>query len=562
MGKLAAVAVGLGLLIAGLAGAAPAAASGAGPAQPRTHRARVHWGPCSNPYLSTAHAQCGYLRVPLDYRRPGGPTIAVAVSRIRHTSTARHYQGVLLTNPGGPGVSGLDLAVFLIDALRAEHLGAAAADYDWIGFDPRGVGSSIPALSCDPSYFGPDRRRYDPATRSLLTYWLTRTHDYATACDIPAQRALLRNMTTVDVARDMNAIRRALGRPTITYYGFSYGTYLGQVFATLYPHRVRRLILDSNIDPRHVWYQANLNQDSGFNRNIRIWFGWLARHHDVYRLGRTRRGVQHRFYAERHALAARPIRGIVGPDEWTDVFLQAAYFQQAWRQLGRAFAGWAHGHGGKAGRAMVALYGAVDTPGDDNGFAAYNAVQCTDVRWPASWARWSRDNTRLDRIAPFDTWGNAWLNAPCLYWPAGPARTRPMTISGRHVASALLIDETLDAATPFEGSVEVRRLFPHSVLLAEPGGTSHADSLSGDRCVDATIARYLEAGKLPGRHRGARWDKTCKPLPRPVPGRPVSRMTALLGRWLRERAAQSPTGIRPAGRWRGAVRQSPSGSDW
>jgi hypothetical protein len=91
-----------------------------------------------------------------------------------------------------------------------------------------------------------------------------------------------------------------------------------------------------------------------------------------------------------------------------------------------------------------------------------------------------------------------------------------VTINGKATKSLLLIDETLDAATPFEGSVEVRRLFPHSVLLAEPGGTSHADSLSGDRCVDATIARYLEAGKLPGRHRGARWDKTCKPLPRPA----------------------------------------------
>lgn len=115
--------------------------------------------------------------------------------------------------------------------------------------------------------------------------------------------------------------------------------------------------------------------------------------------------------------------------------------------------------------------------------------------------------------------GNAWFNAPCLYWPA-PART-PVRVasrgSGSAIKNALLIDETLDAATPFEGSLEVRRLFPHSVLLAEPGGTTHADSLSGDLCVDSTIATYLEHGTLPARKAHAKRDKTCKPLPRPVP---------------------------------------------
>jgi hypothetical protein len=139
--------------------------------------------------------------------------------------------------------------------------------------------------------------------------------------------------------------------------------------------------------------------------------------------------------------------------------------------------------------------------------------------WPTSWAVWDRDNTAVNRVAPFETWGNAWFNAPCLYWPA-PAQ-RPVRVasdgSGHAIRSALLIDETLDAATPFEGSLEVRKLFPHSVLLAEPGGTTHADSLSGNLCVDGTIASYLETGKLPPRHPGAKWDITCHPLPVPDP---------------------------------------------
>ena len=170
----------------------------------------------------------------------------------------------------------------------------------------------------------------------------------------------------------------------------------------------------------------------------------------------------------------------------------------------------------------MSLYQAVDTPGDDNEFAVYNAVQCTDVQWPTSWAVWSKDNHRVNKIAPFETWDNAWFNAPCLHWPAPASRTTPMQINGSGVSSALLIDETLDAATPFEGSLEVRKLFPHSVLLAEPGGTTHADSLFGDLCVDNTIANYLASGQLPARNPNAKWDKTCKPLPRPVPSSSAS----------------------------------------
>jgi pimeloyl-ACP methyl ester carboxylesterase len=490
--------------------AAPSASSGAGIGSPK-------WGPCADPALQQAHATCALLSVPLNYRNPAGPRIKIAVSRIKHTSSPQNYQGIILTNPGGPGGSGLNLNVFLVGALQAEHLGAAASSYDWIGFDPRGVGSSVPALTCEPNYFSADRLSYNPTTKAVLRYWKARSAKYATACEThsAAQAALLDNMTTVDAAKDMDSIRQALGQSKITYYGFSYGTYLGQVYSTLFPSHVRRIILDSNVDPRRVWYQANLDQDIAFNRNIKIWFGWLAKYHKVYHLGRTESAVQNLWYAEKARLAKHPVLGQVGPDEWTDIFLTAGYFQQTWLQLGAAFATWEHGRGTAAGKNLVALYQGSDGVGNDNGFAVYSAVQCTDVQWPLRWARWSRDNTRVNRIAPFETWGNAWFNAPCLYWKA-PA-TVPTRVNGSGIKNALLIDETLDAATPFGGSLEVRKLFPHSVLLAEPGGTTHADSLSGNLCVDTTIASYLEHGTLPARNPNARWDKTCQPLPVPVP---------------------------------------------
>jgi pimeloyl-ACP methyl ester carboxylesterase len=514
--KLIVVLAVAGLMAGGTALALPPQAASAAPSAPAEAAAPagITWGTCSDPNLKQLHAQCGFLRVPLDYSHPNGAKISLAVSRIVHTSPASQYQGIILTNPGGPGGSGLNLNAFLVPALQQEGLTngkAAANDYDWIGFDPRGVGSSKPAISCQPNYFSYDRPNYIPTSAAIVQTWLKRSKAYATACGKKNGR-LLAHMTTIDAARDTDSIRAALGQKQISFYGFSYGTYLGQVYSTLFPSHVRRLVMDSNVDPRRVWYAANLDQDLAFNRNIKIWFGWLAKYNKVYHLGSTEKAVEKLFYREEAALLKHPAGGVIGPDEWVDIFLQAGYYEQTWLDMGSAFAGFVHKGDWKT---LKTLYDDTDTPGDDSGYAVYNAVQCTDVQWPLSWAKWARDNSAIYRKAPFLTWDNAWYNAPCLYWPA--RAHKPLKIDGSQVASALLIDETLDAATPFSGSLEVRSLFQNAVLLAEPGGTTHADSLFGDLCVDNTIANYLALGQLPARLAGHSPDVLCKPLPVPVP---------------------------------------------
>jgi pimeloyl-ACP methyl ester carboxylesterase len=502
-------------VVAAAAIASPLVASNLAAGSPRAKPAAgIAWGRCASAALRYAKAQCGYVSVPLDYSNPTGPRIRLAVSRIRHT--VRHYQGVVLVNPGGPGAPGLDTPAFMKDVLLAERSKAAADDYDWIGFDTRGVGASRPALSCVPDYFSPRRPDYVPRTHALLEAWLKRSAGYARACQqhSPLQASLLRNMTTRDFAMDIDSIRQALGQQQISYYGFSYGTYLGQVYATLFPSRVRRLILDSSIDPRTVWYQANLDQDAPVNRNENLWFGWLASHDRTFGLGATEHAVSRLFYATEGRLEKRPAGGEVGPDEWADAFLGAAYSEQNWPELGHVFSAWVHKHDRAAARQLIGLYKGADPAGDDNGYAVYLAVGCTDASWPHSWNTWSRDNRALARRAPFATWANAWFNAPCIYWPA--PSSRPVHVNGNRIRSALLVDETLDGITPFEGSLEVRRLFPHAVLLAEPGGTTHGDSLEGDRCVDGTIANYLATGALPARKSHAKWDETCTPLHRPA----------------------------------------------
>jgi len=280
-GCLAAAALTVVTTAPGNAGTAGVAEEGSASAASATGNlaaapSRVRWGRCSDGFLRSAGAQCGFVRVPMDYGQPAGRTIRIAVSRVRHTVPRRQYQGVMLVNPGGPGGSGLAFA-----ALGQGMPGGSGKFYDWIGFDPRGVGASRPALSCLPRYFHGDRPPYIPTTRGIRDTWLARAQSYVDACQANAP-VLLQNMRTVDVARDMNRIRMALGRPRINYYGYSYGTYLGQVFATMFPDQVRRMVLDSNVNPTRVFYQANLDQGPAFERVIQRWFGWIARHHRVY----------------------------------------------------------------------------------------------------------------------------------------------------------------------------------------------------------------------------------------------------------------------------------------
>jgi pimeloyl-ACP methyl ester carboxylesterase len=500
------IAKGLALFIAAATAAVAPAANGAaaGTGADTAKPAKITWEPCGTPDPQEAGAECGLLDVPLDYSKPNGKKIQIAVSRIKSTVAAKDYQGVILSLPGGPGNSGLCTSVACIPA------GVGGA-YDWIGFDPRGVGSSVPALSCDSDYMNGPRPEYVPWNRDIEQTWLNRSKNYAAACRT-AGGALLDHMTTLDTVKDVESIRKALDVSRINLYGISYGTYIGQVYGTLYPEKVRRMVLDSNIDPRKVWYQAALDQDVNFERNLRMWFEWVAKFDDVYHLGKTAAQVRQRWYAEQKNLRTAPAGGVVGPAEFTDIFIYAGYFQWIWPTLAELFASSVNDPNAEL---LVAAYESGFRPANDNNYAAYNAVQCTDTRWPQSWNTWRRDNWRTFRSAPFATWYNAWYNAPCLFWPGKVSK--PVEVDGSKVESVLFVSGTLDAATPFEGSLEARRRFPNGALLAEVGQTTHVNSLNGNPCIISAVADYLATGKLPQRKPGNQPDATCDAPPQPDP---------------------------------------------
>src|SRR5262249_52360447 len=162
---------------------------------------------------------------------------------------AGQRQGIMLVNPGGPGASGLRFASFVAHGLDR----AVAARYDIVGFDPRGVGASVPSLHCDRGFFAHERPNYVPANAAAEQVLENRAKSYAAGC----QRNfgwLLPYMTTANMARDMDQIRAAMGRSRLSFFGYSYGTYLGEVYATMFPERLHRMVLDSVVDPTGVWY--------------------------------------------------------------------------------------------------------------------------------------------------------------------------------------------------------------------------------------------------------------------------------------------------------------------
>ena len=478
----------------------------AGPVVPT--QSTLHWHACSGPLAQEGVADCTMLSVPVNYADPGGRHISVALDMIPATAPKSQQQGIMLVNPGGPGGSGLLLAAEVAQGLSP----GVAADYDIVGFDPRGVGSSVPALSCDPGFFSGVRPDYIPASAAAEQVLINRAKTYATDCE---QKFgwLLPYMTTGNVARDLDSIRAAFGVSKINYYAFSYGTYIGQVYATLFPGRVRRMVLDSTVDPTGVWYANNVQQDFAFQGRMEAFFAWVASYDGTYHLGRTAAQVQAAWYKARNQLRADPIDARIGADEFDDTFLQGGYLDELWPGFAQALSSYLND--GQTAE-MITQYQESGAQ-NENEFAVYNAVQCSDVNWPRSFSFWTSDTERIYRTAPFQAWDNAWFNAACAFWPVrGPGK--PLQVKGTGLPGILMLQGTLDPATPYAGAQDAHKLLPSARMVVVAGGGNHGQSMEqpADACVQGYLNAYLATGSLP--EAPGLVNATCPAVPAPVPG--------------------------------------------
>jgi pimeloyl-ACP methyl ester carboxylesterase len=478
--------------------------------------ATMAWSPCpeDDPIMEDylAGLECGSLQVPLDHSDPGGEQITLELTRASHTVPPEEYQGVVLVNRGlWPGAIGRDLPTRFADGSTGlpQEVGAA---YDWIGFDPRGVGASEPRVTCDPDYLYPEQARpdYVPHTAAQQQQWLDRAEAFADSCG-STYGDVLEHLGTKDTAHDLDLVRQALGEERISYLGYSYGTYLGSVYASLYPDRVHRMVLDSVMGPGSIGYQGSLEQNVALQERAGIWFDWIAGYDDVYQLGSTREEVEANYYRGMDMLRDAPIDGLIGAAEYNDVFIVNAYRTYIWSYHAGVLADWVlrEDPSGLRDNYMPGDYPAQNT------YAMQAAIQCRDSAWPREWQQWQDDHTRQYEAGDrFMTWHNAWYNAPCAFWPV-PADT-PQEIGAEGVGMLLLQAEN-DAATPVAGAHEVHELFPDSRFVLERGGNFHGTSLTANAnaCMNDWVAGYLRDGTLPDAADGP--DAYCEASAPPEP---------------------------------------------
>ncbi|MFJ9173135.1 alpha/beta hydrolase [Streptomyces sp. NPDC102360] len=486
-------------------------ARGAAYAAAKAAKAGVDWKDCPADWGFAKPIQCGWVSVPLDYTKPNGKQIKLAVDRIGNTGTKDERQGSLVYNPGGPGGSGMRFPTRV--TTKNPIYAKMAKAYDFVGFDPRGVGHSAPISCVDPQEYV-KAPKADPVPGSEADKLAQRklAKEYADGC-YEKSGEMLPQMTTPNTARDLDVIRAALGDKKLNYLGVSYGTYLGAVYGTLFPGHVRRMIVDSVVNPAksNIWYQANLNQDIAFEGRWKDWQDWVAKNDATFHLGDTRAKVQQQWETLRAAAKKSPIGGVLGPAELIAFFQSAPYYDSSWVPVAQTWSKYVAGDT----QALVdaAAPDMSDTAGNaasENSNAVYTAVECADAKWPTSWSKWDKDNTALHKQYPFMTWANAWMNLPCATWKT--KQQTPLDVkTGKGLPPVLIVQSTRDAATPYEGAVELHKRFKGSRLITEKDAGSHGVTGLTNPCINDRVDGYLLTGKTDGK------DVTCAPHATPKP---------------------------------------------
>jgi pimeloyl-ACP methyl ester carboxylesterase len=461
---------------------------------PAYYAQQLDWQPCDNGF------QCARLLVPFDYAHPGGQRFSLPVIKLAATGPGQRV-GPLVINPGGPGGSGVQYAL----AARSEFPPALLARFDIVGFDPRGVADSEPALACMTgpeldTYLGTDEM---PANTAGLAPIVAQARLYAQRCE-QNSKALLPYVGTENAARDMDVLRAALGQSQLTYLGKSYGTYLGAWYAQLFPHRVRALVLDGAVDPDAPSLRADITQAEGFTVAFRSFAAWCLAAAGCPLGEGVSPGSVKTAAARLQAMIVRansvPLASRLGTGQVADGALllngvaAALYSKSTWPALraglARAFDG--------DGTVLVQLANLLLQRNADGTYSnlvdADTAISCVDRPWPRSLAAWQAQAAAAGRAAPLFGPPNVWGNLPCAYWPVPSAPLPAITAAG--APPILVVGTTRDPATPYRSARALAADLTSGVLLGW-NGDGHTAYGEGSSCVDTIVNAYLISLKVP-----------------------------------------------------------------
>ncbi|GIJ46003.1 alpha/beta hydrolase [Virgisporangium aliadipatigenens] len=455
----------------------------------------IRWGPCAD--VTDTRTECADLSVPRDYRAMGGAHLTVAVSRVK-AADPRKRRGILLVNPGGPGGSGIELAAHLADALPAE----VRERYDLIGFDPRGVGRSTP-ISCGiPEDTPPDLYLPYPAPDGSIDRNIAFARDTARRC-AESVGDLLPHITTANTARDMDRIRAALGEPKLSYLGYSYGTYLGAVYASLFPQRTDRIVLDSAVDPTSVWYGLIRSKSEAFALRLPDFTKWAAARDDVYHLGATPDAVERTYYRIAEQLDRAPVAFpelTVNGNIFRQLNLRTLEHDRAFGDLAEFWHVLSDPAAPPATRSAATV--PLAAPAPDNVTSVLYAVVCGDVSWPRGIGLYARNSAADRRAYPglAGMPGNIW---PCAFW-AQPVEP-PVAVTGRGPRNVLILQNLRDPSTSWRNGYGLRRaLGDRAAFVSVDAGGHGIYALRSGPCTDAVTTGFLVGGVLPAQDRFCR----------------------------------------------------------
>lgn len=476
------------------AGTSPAALPQATPAGLAPYYAqKLNWRTCGVPGF-----QCATMKAPLDYAAPAEGDVRLAVSRRKATGAGKSL-GSLLVNPGGPGGS----AVGYLQAYAGIGYPAAVrARYDMVALDPRGVARSEPVECLDGSEMDaytqtdatPDSER---ETDELVGAY----KEFAEGCG-RSSPDLLRHVSTVEAARDMDIMRAVLGDQRLTYVGASYGTFLGATYAGLFPERVGRLVLDGAMDPSLPARRLNLDQTAGFETAFDAFAKDCVRQTDCP-LGTEAGEVGTNLKAFFDRLDASPIPTgdadgrRLGEALATTGVIAAMYDESTWPQLRESLTTAMRDKDGAGLLLLADSYYERDADGRySNLMFANAAVNCLDL--PAAYG--TPDQVR-DALPSFEeaspVFGEvmAWASLSCAYWPVRPTG-EPHRIEAKGAAPIVVVGTTRDPATPYRWAQSLSRQLSSARLLTYEGD-GHTAYGRGSVCIDDTINAYLLRGTSP-----------------------------------------------------------------
>ncbi|WP_328991177.1 alpha/beta hydrolase [Kribbella sp. NBC_01245] len=448
--------------------------------------------------------ECADVVVPMDYRNPGAGNLTIAISRLKASDPARR-QGVLLLNPGGPGGNGLLMPSFFRND-------AIAKPFDLIGFDPRGVGRST-ELSCE-----------EPSSPPLVETRPTDDQFGRFAADALAQEraceqaggGLRKFISTANTARDMDVIRAAIGEKKINYLGFSYGTYLGAAYGSLFPSKLNRSVLDSSMHPDWFYYEASKQQAVAARENVDAWAGWLAQRDSRYHFGKTAAEVRATLDAVRARLAKKPVPWPDAPPGYPDIdgslfdmiLGGASPSRPMWHELALLIGAvrdasqtTKNALTTSEGKAFRALYGVIKET--YNG--VFPAVTC-EADWPKDLKVYEARMRIFRKKYPYGPGAMAAAPTNCTFRSFTPPE-KLVDLKRAGYPTGLVVQAEFDPATQYDGGPAMAAKLNNNLISIKDEG-SHG-IYGGNACATKKIDDYLIKGILPGSRT------VCPGAPRP-----------------------------------------------